>query len=110
MTLTAQPPSTTDRVRTTAARVVRLVFTLCALVLALGAVLIALRHHVDGSGPLERWLIDVDDAIDGPFSRDDGVLAVTGADAATLEAMLNWGAAALVYLVVGRLLAWVIRP
>ena len=47
---------------------------------------------------------------DGPLSRDHGIVTFSGAKAVTKEALVNWGLAALVYLLVGRVLDRLIRP
>ena len=46
----------------------------------------------------------------GVFYRDDGVKEFTGENAATKNALFNWGLAAVVWLVVGRILDRIIRP
>ncbi|GAB3259662.1 hypothetical protein GCM10027425_22230 [Alteromonas gracilis] len=102
--------ASTAVVRTRAAQVVRLVFTLCAALLALGALLIALRDNVNADNAIVRAIIDFGDAIDGPFGRTDGPFAFDGEDGVTSTALANWGVAAVIYLLVGRLLERVIRP
>ncbi|MCW2758138.1 MAG: hypothetical protein JWO46_1884 [Nocardioidaceae bacterium] len=92
------------------AQVVRLVFVLAAVVLAVGALLIALRTNINESNAIVKFVIDVADAIDGPFSRNDGIFTFSGKNGATKEALVNWGIAAIVYLVIGRVLDRVIRP
>jgi hypothetical protein len=53
----------------------------------------------------------VADALDlEVFSRDNGIFTFHGGDAATKNALANWGLAAVAYLVVGRILERVIRP
>ena len=57
-----------------------------------------------------KLITDVADAISGPFSRNDGIFDFSGKNADAKNALLNWGIAAIVYLLVGRLLANAIAP
>ena len=99
-----------NRVRAQAAKIVRIVFILLALVLAVGAFLVAVRDNVSADNPLVKFIWHVADAIDGPFSRDNGIFTFTGKNAATKDAVVNWGIAAIVYLVIGNVLARLLRP
>ena len=49
-----------------------------------------------------KLITDVADAISGPFSRDNGIFDFTGKNAESKNALLNWGIAAIVYLLIGR--------
>jgi hypothetical protein len=81
----------------------------CALFLAVGALLIALDANQDNA--LVKFVIDVADAIDlRVFSRDNGVFEFDGDNAATKDALANWGLGAVAYLVAGRILERIIRP
>ena len=91
------------RVRLVAARVILLVFTFTAATLALGALLVALRHNINTDNPVVEAIIRFCDFVDGPFGRDTAIPQLTRASLAT-------SFAALVYLLVGRLLAGVVRP
>ena len=97
-------------VRSKAARVVRIVFGVLATILALGAVLVVLRNNINEQNSIVELITNVADAISGPFSRDDGIFSFTGKNAEAKNALLNWGIAAIVYLLVGRLLANAIAP
>jgi hypothetical protein len=97
-------------VRSKAARVVRIVFGVLAAILALGAVLVVLRNNINEQNTIVELITNVADAISGPFSRDDGIFSFKGKSAESKNALLNWGIAAIVYLVIGRLLASVIAP
>jgi hypothetical protein len=97
-------------IRTKAARVVRIVFGVAAAILALGAVLVVLRSNINGDNSIVKLITNVADGISGPFSRNDGVFDFSGKNAAAKNALLNWGIAAIVYLVVGRFLANAITP
>jgi hypothetical protein len=99
-----------ERVRTRAAQVIRIVFTVCAAMLALGALLIALRHNINDTNPIVKFVRDFCDAIDGPFGRDSGIFTFHGKNAAAKEALVNWGIAAVVYLALGRVLERIVKP
>ena len=86
-------------VRAQVASVIWLVAVVCAVLLAVGALLVALRANQDNS--IVRLVLRGADAIDGPFSRHNGIFAFAGKDAATNNALVNWGIAAVVYLVAG---------
>jgi hypothetical protein len=96
-------------VRTQIARVVWLVFVVCALFLAVGALLIAL--DANRANGLVRFVLGGADSVDlGIFSRSNGIKHFTGSNAAVKNALFNWGLGAVAYLVVGRILDRVIRP
>jgi hypothetical protein len=97
-------------IRTKLARVWSIVFGVLAAILALGALLVVLRDNVNESNSVVKLITDVADAISGPFSRDNGVFDFTGKNAESKNALLNWGIAAIVYLVIGRVGANVIAP
>ena len=102
-------PSAMDKVRTRIAQVVWLVAVVCALLLAVGALLVALDANTQN--PLVRLVLDGADAVDlGLFSRRNGIKEFHGENADVKNALLNWGLAAVAYLVVGRILDRLIRP
>jgi len=95
--------------RTRVAQVVWLVFLLCALLLAVGALLVALDANRDNA--LVRLVLDGADTVDlGLFSRNNGIKEFGGSSAEVKNALLNWGLGAVAYLVVGRILDRLIRP
>jgi hypothetical protein len=102
--------TTKDKVRTGArsvrskiASVVWLVAVVCALFLAVGALLVALKMNPDNA--IVAFVLDGADLLDlGVFKEFDGKNAVVK------EALTNWGIAAVIYLVVGKILDRVIRP
>jgi thioredoxin reductase len=98
--------SKTLRIRV--ASVIWLIAVICALFLAVGALLIALKANQHNS--VVKFVIDGADYLDGPFSRGNGVFTFNGHDAAVKSALTNWGIAAIVYLVVGKILDRIIRP
>ena len=102
-------PSTFTTIRTRIAQLVWLLFVVCALFLAVGALLVALDANVDN--PLVAFVLDGADAVDlGVFSRENGIKEFTGDNADTKNALFNWGIGAIAYLVVGRIVDRVIRP
>lgn len=91
------------------AQLVWLVCALCALALALGALLVALKANTDNA--LVVFIKDAAGTVDlGVFDRRDGVLVFDGENAATKNALVNWGIAAVVWLIIGRVLDRIIRP
>ena len=99
-----------DRLRETMAKILRVVFLVCSVVLALGAFLVAARNNVSQDNALVKFVLDFADAIDGPFSRTNGILEFHGQNAATKDAVVNWGIAAIVYLAIGRYLQRLLAP
>ncbi len=102
--------------RSRVAFAIRVIFLVFAIVLAVGALLVAFRHDVSGTNGLVRFIKGFADAIDGPFSRGNGVFHFTGkghdaaASAMTKNALVNWGIAAVIYLIIGRVLGRVVGP
>lgn len=93
-------------------RLASLLWTACvllALVLAIGALLVAIEANEDNG--LVSFVLSAADGVDlGVFSRENGVREFTGANAETKNALFNWGLGAVVYLVLGRLLDRLVRP
>jgi hypothetical protein len=97
------------KLRTRLAQLIWLAAVVCALFLAVGALLIALDANQDNA--LVKLVLDVADAVDlDVFSRDNGIFTFDGQDAATKSALANWGLGAIAYLVVGRILERIVRP
>ena len=91
-------------VRHRLASVVWLVAVLCALVLAMGALVVALRMNQENN--LVRFILDTAEVLDfGELKTFEG-----GKDAETRSALVNWGVPAVVYLVMGKILDHTIRP
>jgi hypothetical protein len=102
--------ATQAAIRTKAARAVRIIFTVLATILALGAILVVLRSNINEQNSIVKFITDVADAISGPFSLEDGIFDFTGKNAESKNALLNWGIAAIVYLLIGRVLSNAIAP
>jgi Flp pilus assembly protein TadB len=98
-------PGVVNAIRGAVASVVWTVAVLAALVLAVGALLIALGFNTDHL--LVEFVIDTALRIDlGELKAFDG----ESDDARTKWVLVNWGIAALAYLIVGKLLDRLIRP
>ena len=106
----AKESPTVSRVRVLAARVLWTACVLAALVLALGALLIALDANRDNG--LVTFVLDLADAFDlGVFSMENGIKEWTkGEHAETKNALFNWGLGAVAWLVLGRILDRLVRP
>lgn len=100
----------TDRIRDTMSKILRVVFLLFAVVLALGAFLVAAKDNVSQDNELVKFVLNFADAIDGPFSRTNGIFDFHGKNGATKDAVVNWGIAAIVYLAIGRYLQRLLAP
>lgn len=109
---TVRVGATVAKVRTLAAQAIWIVCVLAALVLAVAALCIALKANQ--SNGLVKFFIDTADKLDfGVFSRGkDGVAHFKGHTHAadTKNALINWGLAAVVWLVGGRIVERVVRP
>lgn len=98
--------TTSQTIRLRLSQLIWLAAVVCALFLAVGALLIALDANEDN--PLVRFVLDVADVVDlDVFSRDNGIFTF---DDETRAALVNWGLAAVGYLVVGRILERIVRP
>ncbi len=92
-----------NALRVKIASVVWLVAVICALFLAVGALLVALKMNQDNS--IVSFVLDGARKLDfGEFKTFDGK------DAAVKSALTNWGIAAVIYLVAGKILDRIIRP
>ena len=97
------------QVRTRVAQLVWLLFVVAALFLAVGALCVALGANKDNG--LVKFVLDGANFFDlDVFSRKNGIKSFDGHNAATKNALFNWGIGAVLYLVVGRIAERVIRP
>ena len=97
------------KIRARVAQIVWLLAALAALVLAVGALLIALDANRNNS--LVDLVLRTADYIDlDVFSRKDGIKQFKGDGAQVKNALFNWGLGAIAYLIVGRLLDRIIKP
>ena len=105
----ASAKAASTKVRVQVARALWLVCALAALFLAVGALLVALDANQSNS--LVKFVLDMADKLDlGIFSRENGIKEFTGKNAATKNALFNWGLGAIAWLVVGRILDRIVRP
>lgn len=111
-TTTAASPGrrrSSAQVRTTLSRVLWGLCALLAVVLALGALLVALDANRDNA--LVDAVVSLADKADlSVFSRTNGVFTFDGADAEARSALVNWGLAAVAWLIIGRVVERVVRP
>ena len=97
------------KIRARLAQLIWLVCVLAALVLAVGALLIAL--DANRSNALVEFVLRTADVLDlGVFSRKDGIKQFDGQGAQVKNALLNWGLGAIAWLVVGRVLDRIVKP
>ena len=109
--MAAKAKAGADYVRLRIAQVVWLVCVCAALVLAVAALLIALGDSVNRDNALVTFVIDLADKLDfGVFDRQDGVFSFDGKNAEVKNALVNYGLAALAWLIAGRILDRIIRP
>ena len=86
-----------------------LVAVVCALFLAVGALLVALKANQDNA--IVKFVLDGADTLDmGVFSRDEGIFTFEKDRDGVKAALVNWGLAAMAFLVVGKVVDRVIRP
>lgn len=86
------------------ATIVKVVFGFFAVILALGALLVVFGRSVSVENPVVQFIWNFADAIDGPFGRTDGIFAFDGENGPKLDALVNWGLAAIIYLIIGNAL------
>lgn len=98
-----------DAVRSRIASVVWIIAVICAVILALAAILTAL-DQANEQNVVVQWLGDAADALAGPLAGPQGSPGVFDFSTDARDALANWGLAALVYLIVGRVLDRIIRP
>ena len=97
------------KIRARVAQVVWLLAALAALVLAVGALLIALDANRSNAA-VDLVLRSADFLDLDVFSRKDGIKQFRGDGAQVKNALFNWGLGAIAYLVVGRILDRIIKP
>lgn len=99
----------TNRLRTIIARIIWAVAVVLALVLATGALLIALDANRQNDAV--RFILDAANTVDlGIFSRNGGIKDFTGSNSELKNALFNWGLGAVAWLVIGKVLDKIVRP
>lgn len=105
----SQVPALISKARLNLSRLIWLICVLAALVLAVAALLIALSANKDNG--LVKAVLDLAKVADvNVFSLDSPIKQFHGSDVQTKTALLNYGLGALAWLVVGRIVAAVVRP
>lgn len=98
-----------NQVRLRVAQVIWLVCVVAALLLAVGALLIAL--DANAKNELVKFVLGWADKVDlGIFDRKDGIKDFTGKGSQTKDALFNWGLGAIAWLIAGRIGSGIIRP
>ena len=97
------------KIRAKMAQLLWLVCALAALLLAVGALLVAL--DANQKNDLVDFVLRAADFVDlGVFSREDGIKQFRGQGADVKNALFNWGLGAIAWLVVGRILDRIVKP
>ena len=100
------------KARSLVASVVWLLAVVAALVLAVGALLVALRFNLDNA--VVKAITDLAERIDFGVLKDfkvkKGASASAIQDARIKSVLVNWGVAAVIYLAVGKVVDRVVRP
>ncbi|WP_435771656.1 hypothetical protein [Nocardioides sp. SYSU DS0651] len=108
-TTTPSRALTGARIRDLVARAVWILCMTLALILAVAAFTFALEANEDNT--LVELVRRLADAVDlGFFDLDNPVKRFTGDNAQVKDALFNYGIAAVVYLVIGRILERLVRP
>ena len=105
----ARAKGAVSSLRTRIAQLVWLVCVVCAVLLALGALLVALDAR--RGNELVSFVLQGANAVDlGVFQRNAGIFDFKGDGAEVKNALVNWGLGAVAWLIVGRILDRIIRP
>ncbi len=98
-----------DVIRSRIASVIWIIAVVCAVILAFAAVLTAL-DPANEQNSVVQWLTSTADVLAGPLGGKDGGIFDFGNNDDAKNALANWGLAAVLYLVLGKVLDRVIRP
>jgi hypothetical protein len=100
------------KIRVGIAQLVWLVCVVFALILAAGAFLISLQGSATNSdNALYKFVVDAGSTLDfSVLSRENGLFDFVGKNSETKDALANWGLAAILWLVIGRIADRLIRP
>ncbi len=99
-----------NRLRNVAASAIWVAAVLCALTLAVGALLIALNFNRDNA--IVNLITQAADTIDfGEFKQFEAGKSKASQESALVKSvMVNWGIAAIIYLVIGKVADRLLRP
>lgn len=98
-----------DAIRSRIATVVWIIAAICAAILAVGAILVALKWSNEDNNVVS-WIQDSADWLAGPLSNVFEFEKDSGQPDESKNALVNWGLAAIVYLVVGKIVQRIIQP
>ena len=99
----------TSTVRSKLASLLWLIAVVCALFLAVGALLVALKANPEN--PVVKFILDGAATLDlGVFSPEEGLFPVEKGRSMVEATLINWGLAAVAYLIVGKVVDRIIRP
>ena len=99
----------TSTVRSKLASLLWLIAVVCALFLAVGALLVALKANPEN--PVVKFILDGAATLDlGVFSPEEGLFPVEKGRSMVEATLINWGLAAVAYLIVGKIVDRIIRP
>lgn len=105
----SRPSISVDQVRTRVAQVLWALCLVAATLLAVAALCIAVDANQQNA--LVERVLELAKVVDlNVFTLDDGIMAFTGDNAETKNALVNYGLGAAFYLVVGRVLERLVRP
>ena len=108
-TTRTRPSVSVDQVRTRVAQVLWALCLVAATLLAVAALCIAVDANQQNA--LVERVLELAKVVDlDVFTLDDGIMAFTGDNAETKNALVNYGLGAAFYLVVGRVLERLVRP
>jgi len=108
-TTRTRPSVSVDQVRTRVAQVLWALCLVAATLLAVAALCIAVDANQQNA--LVERVLELAKVVDlNVFTLDDGIMAFTGDNAETKNALVNYGLGAAFYLVVGRVLERLVRP
>lgn len=102
-------PDAVTQVRRRAGDVVRVVTGVFAAVLVIGAIFVAAGDVINRDNVIARFVLGFAELVDGPFTRTDGIVAFDGSNAERWQALANWGLAAVVWVLIGRVVSGLVR-
>lgn len=102
-------PDSMTVVRARIATVLQIVTVVFAVVLVLGALLVAAGDVINRDNVIARFVLGFAELVDGPLDRENGIVQFDGENSERWQALVNWGLAALVWYLIGRLLGRLVR-
>jgi len=99
-----------DAVRNRVASIVWIVAVVCAVIVVLGAIMVALGKGVESDNPVVQFLSDWAAKLSGPFGDMFSYTKDNGKPDVVQNTVLGYGIAAVAWLVGGRIVTRVIQP